>query len=271
MNKRIFELDYIRGILILLVIFDHLMFDIYGLFDSTSFNSEFGKKLFEIASEYRALDLRNVIREGVIVLFVFISGISSNFAKNNFLRGLKLGLVAFFFTLATFLLEKFTDFNNVIISFNIIHVLTICILIYALFDLLYNVLFVKIIKEIYIHIILLASIVITILGGLFIYKGLLDKPLDINQFTSLFVYDINGYKYSKGDYLPLFPYLGIFFLGGIIGKYLYVSKKSFVNPTYKKLYTPLLWCSKNSLWLYFSSQIIMVTLLVLFVEVFKWL
>ena len=81
-NKRIHELDLFRGILILLVLFDHLM----NYFASASY---FGV-LNSIGSFYWNNPARFFIQKFVALpAFVLLSGISCSFSKNNWTRAAK--------------------------------------------------------------------------------------------------------------------------------------------------------------------------------------
>ena len=75
-EKRIHEIDFARGILIALVIMDHLFnwFAQDGTFD------------WAWADYYWTCMGREVVRLVVLFLFVFISGISTAFSRNNWKR-----------------------------------------------------------------------------------------------------------------------------------------------------------------------------------------
>lgn len=81
-KQRIWEIDFLRGFLILFVIFDHFMWDINEL--GGSFSSSFGKKLYEWSVSYYTTGanatvfggLREITRYSFVMLFVAISGVS---------------------------------------------------------------------------------------------------------------------------------------------------------------------------------------------------
>ena len=109
-KQRIWEIDFLRGFLILFVIFDHFMWDVNEL--GGSFSSSFGKKLYEWSVSYYTTGanatvfggLREITRYSFVMLFVAISGVSSRFSKNNFVRGMLLAGAGIGFTLITVLL-----------------------------------------------------------------------------------------------------------------------------------------------------------------------
>jgi uncharacterized membrane protein len=66
----------------------------------------------------------------------------------------------------------------------------------------------------------------------------------------------NNY-YSSADFHPLFPAIGYFILGVMLGRKLYSEKKETLFP--KAKIKPLKWlcyCGSHSIWIYFCSQIV---------------
>ena len=68
------------------------------------------------------------------------------------------------------------------------------------------------------------------------------------------------------DYFPIFPWLGIFFIGMSMGEYLYPSGRQryriSINATHP-LARPLIWAGRNSLLIYFVHQPILVGIIFL--------
>ncbi len=59
------------------------------------------------------------------------------------------------------------------------------------------------------------------------------------------------------DYLPLFPWLGMFLAGAAMGRILYKEKKTRFPQTKSYLLSlmkPVIWIGENSLWVYILHQ-----------------
>ena len=83
---------------------------------------------------------------------------------------------------------------------------------------------------------------------------------------------VAGYqKFMGGDYLPLFPDLGWFLVGGFLGKKLYASKQSLFPSVNEKWVSPVTFCGRYSIWIYLGSQTFMYSFVYLFHNVLNWL
>ncbi len=91
---RIIELDFLRGFSILLMFFDHFMYDmayVMGkVFDSFPGQSSFFLWLVNNAQRYWVSDIRFHIRNIVVFIFLCLIGVCCSFSRNNLKRGLKL-------------------------------------------------------------------------------------------------------------------------------------------------------------------------------------
>ena len=106
--NRIWELDFLRGIALFLMIYFHIIFDmenIYGFHVSTGGINYFIGKIS-------------------VILFILLSGISSMLSRSNAKRALKLLLLALLITLASHFYSP-----KLGIKFGILHLLGVCILI----------------------------------------------------------------------------------------------------------------------------------------------
>ena len=209
-ESRIHEIDLLRGFLIILVVFDHLMWFInYYCFHYSS----------GFLTWYWNSNLRFVVRQIVLALFMFTCGVSCHLSRNNKKRGLLLLGFALFVTLGTHILQLTPMFGSriIIIDINILGVIALSILLYALCEKLD-------IKGLFF-----------VVGVLILFYVLIS--VTYNQDTSN-IYDpfravlycpFNPIKAGYvGDYLPLFPYIIFLFIGVIAGRYLYKDKKSVI-------------------------------------------
>ncbi|MFO7968635.1 MAG: DUF1624 domain-containing protein [Bacillota bacterium] len=214
-NKRIWELDFLRGLAIIMMVFDHLMFD-FAYLDNyfsnfSQVNNPVFNWLYEVANLYWDSLLRFLGREFFVLLFLLISGISFTFSKNNFKRGSKLLLVALLITFVTYLIELLLNIR-VLIVFGVIHMFAFSILITALIR--------KFIKsEIIILFIGMSVLTIGLVFGMF-SPGFL--PLTWANLPKI----ILGLGRYGADYFGVVPYVGFILIGTVIGNLLYGNRVS---------------------------------------------
>lgn len=92
-GNRVWEVDLLRGILILFVVFDHVMFDIGAMF-ADSFSTPLGIRISDWAAGYVFESSafgrwRSVTHDFFIGSFVILSGVSVSFSKTMRCAGLK--------------------------------------------------------------------------------------------------------------------------------------------------------------------------------------
>ena len=221
-RKRIWELDALRGVLILLVIGAH------GLFDAVYL--------------YRILDwefppLYMAITAFGGALFPWMSGISVTLGSHCVKRGLTVfagGMIITAVTLGMYFLN-FAD-ADIIIYFGVLHCLGVCMLCWPLFKKL--------------PVWALASI-----GTALLLAGIAVRNVRVNTWL-LVPLGLVPYGFASSDYFPLMPHLGIFLLGAVLGKTLYASKTTRfpkVN-TENPVVRFFCFCGKHSLLVYLIHQ-----------------
>lgn len=202
-KSRIWELDFIRGSCILLMIMDHALYDLAYLFGQ------------DWALAFFNWPLRTPGWWVVVFCFVAVSGISSTLSRSNLVRGLQLAAVAFALTLATGLMDMLAGQKDVfIVRFGILHMLAACMLIYAL------------VKDKSITFKGILSMVAMVVGIYFV-----NFPLNVKDLIGPvpFLKVVGALVKSRGafyssDYFPLFPWLGFFIFGSIVGILIYGKK-----------------------------------------------
>ncbi|MCX8128776.1 MAG: DUF1624 domain-containing protein [Clostridia bacterium] len=185
-SDRIWELDFLRGIALVFMIYFHIIYDLSEMFD------------------YRinySSGVNHLIGKMSAILFIFISGVSSSISRNNLKRGFKVLFFAGAITLATWIYNP-----RFIIIFGILHFLGVCMILTQLFSRIKNYL-------------LLFSGTLVIMAGVFVKR--IHVPNDI-----YFIFGVVGEKFTSSDYYPMVPWLGIFLYGLAVGKMLYKHKKS---------------------------------------------
>ena len=231
-KDRIWEIDFLRGLAIILMVGYHLLYDVgdfVGLRKFLGFSTDLELIGWVLAQNFFA------------GLFVVLSGISSTFSRNNLRRFLKFLAAALLITMVTYFFDKSSA-----ILFGIIHCLATSVLIYAL-------LFQK-------------SKPVTRLtwGSLILLLGFfmpaIKKVLIIN--TNWFLpLGLHKPVFSSLDYFPLIPWFGLFLIGTALGHWLYADKKSLIHRPLPETF--LNWCGRQSLWIYLSHQPVIMGILYL--------
>ncbi len=141
-KPRIWEIDFLRGFCVYLMVLDHLAMLIGGFFAPNWYGYDFG--LWDAFSRFCCFWFfeslaRRIIHPIVLFIFFSISGISCTFSRSNLKRGALLAAVALLYSLATYAAQTliFEDTEvlhagSVFVSFGVLHFLAFCILLYAI-------------------------------------------------------------------------------------------------------------------------------------------
>ena len=252
-KTRIGGLDVLRGLCVLLMVIDHLAFDIMWLPEfCTNFYAvpENGlSRLSEwIASSYWETNWRIALRLPVIAVFFLISGICTSFSKNNGMRGIKLLLASLILSFATFAADGFFD-AGLSILFGVLHCFTFAVFLYVLLDCL--------IKDKAKYACLGLGFLLLIWGILINFYEIADtEVLYENELTFKNVLRvIGGFAYFGGDCFGIIPYAGFFLVGVYGGKALYENHKRAYLPLFNtKPFAPVRFIGRNALWAYLLHQ-----------------
>jgi len=195
--ERVWEIDFLRGLAIILMVGYHLLFDLgefRGIKRFLGFSTDLSSVAWTVAQYFFA------------GLFVVLSGISSTLSRNNVRRGLKLLAVSLAVSVATYVFDPSSA-----IYFGILQCLAVSMLIYgAVFE-----------KS--------GPAICAAWGAFVLGLGavlpILKKGLAI-RFDWLLPLGITSPSFSSFDYFPLIPWLGVFLIGSALGKSVYVSRRS---------------------------------------------
>lgn len=222
-RTRIWEIDFLRGLAILLMVAYH-----------------FGYDLTELAGIRRVLGIDFDLLSGPFQiavalfagLFVVLCGISTSLTRSNIRRGLKLLAAALLVTAASWVFDP-----QEAILFGILHCLAICILIYGL--------------------LLEKAKPLACLGasaGVFAISlavPALLKSVPIRSDWAL-VFGVHSDTFSSFDYFPLLPWLGVFLAGAAFGKRFYAARKSLLP--WGRPIPVVNAAGRTSLWIYIIHQ-----------------
>ncbi len=241
---RIFELDFIRGICIFFMIIDHTLYDLAFIFADQWFLQEtspdgFLYQLCDFAKHrYFPWVLRDIVREVVVFLFVFICGTSCSFSRSNFKRGIRLLAVALALTAFTYGMDQvYGHGENYIIRFGILHMLAISILFYCL------------LRRLGFSVVLILGIASLVLGLYFSYS-----PLE-TDFACMNIFMYTDCPFYSADYFPLLPFLGYFLIGTTAGQKIYKDRKSLLTVEhYPRFVAPVTFAGRKALVIYILHQ-----------------
>ena len=240
-KDRAFELDLLRGVAIVMMMFMHFSYDV---------RYEFGCDVFSYL--YKGW-FWTFVHPVIIVLFVGLSGICCTFSRNNLKRGLKLLAVAMAFTVVTSFITYKIGIECLIL-FNVLHMLAVSTLVYALLSFIESK--TKITRDQMSLVMLLLGVWITMTNNNLNYYY---DHMTSNMIFYPFGIEIKGAP-SVADYMPLVPWLGVFLICAAAGRVLYKEKKTLFPGTAKavrKITAPLEFMGRHSLIIYLVHQPVM--------------
>ena len=231
MSKRIWELDVLRGIMILGVVGVHLLFDLQYFL---------GIDVVKNPYLQYALD-----RCGF--LFVVLSGVSVTLGKHNIKRGLQVlgcGMVITAVTAGMYFLGFVDKF--IIIYFGVLHLIGVCMILWSLFK-------------------RFPPWAAALLGAALVALGVYLRGVRVGGFW-LVPLGVTFPGFSSSDYFPLLPHLGWFLLGASAGPLLYKEKRTRLPWKNQNcaVFRFLGFCGRNSLWIYLLHQPVLYGILMLF-------
>lgn len=217
-KARIWEIDALRGFLILCVIVAH-----------TLYYSAYVLKLLSLPGI-----IRFVMQYGG-TLFVILSGLSATLGRRSFRRGAMVFAGGMLLTLGSVVaVEQGWMEKSMVIRFGVLHLLGFCMLLYAQLK--------RLPKRV-----LLPMALLMIAVGLWLQL----KPV-IVETRLLFILGLRYQGFQSADYFPILPHLGWFCLGIVLGQTLYPEKKTLLPRV--NAANPILrffcWCGRNSLYIF---------------------
>ena len=227
-KQRIWELDALRGLCILCVIVVHFLFDLQ-FFIGLAFTLP---AWFQFIQQYGG------------ILFVVLSGCCATLGSRSFRRGLIVFGAGMLISLVTAgMYELGLSDRTVIVWFGVLHLLGICMMVYPLFRKLPTAP-------------LAAFALCIILIGYAITGLRVSAPF-------LFPFGLVTDHFFSSDYFPIFPQLGWFLLGVVLGRTVYAEKRTLLPGSAQNFFLLrfFCWCGRQSLFIYLLHQPILYGLL----------
>lgn len=242
-KNRIWELDALRGICILGMMVVHFVFDL---------------------NEFAGLGLTmpgcfNYCQRYGHILFILISGICATLASRSFRRGVIVFCAGLLVTGVTLFMVCVLKFNRSLsIYFGILHLLGLCMILFPLF------------KK-------LPVWALAVLGAGFVALGVwlaALEPVAVSfpsaQGLLLGAIGIRPVGFYSGDYFPIFPNLGWFLLGAVLGRTAYRRRESLLPKVNADFFLLRFFrfCGRHSLWIYLLHQPVLAGLTMLLAAFF---
>ena len=246
-KNRAIEIDILRGIAVLFMIFDHFMYDCAALMQEIFVDYGMEGWTFDLnyfAISYWNWDVRFWFRQIILIVFMGLIGICCTFSKNNLKRGIKLFLVGL---LGTYIFGLITKDLDITIVLGVLQIISLSLILIGILDIILKN------KKWDKYVFLVLGIVMLALG-IYFYKDCERVSYSSENFFILLLEMLIGKKGAGSDYFPFLIYGGEIFIGVFIGKIFYKNKKSLFNLNYHN--NPLTFIGRNSLIIYFAHQII---------------
>lgn len=192
-KERVWEVDFLRGLLIFSMIYLHIIFDL--------------EYFFGMNVDYDG-GINGILVKIVGPLFIIVSGMSTAFSRNSFKRGLLVLSIALVITLSSYIYNP-----EFVIMFGILHFIGVCMIVSPLF------------KK-------LPTLWLFALSAVLASTYLILPHIKVTH-NYLFMFGLYNSNFTSSDYYPLLPYLWGFLFGMGLSRILYKEKKSIFPFTLK--------------------------------------
>ena len=258
------ELDFLRGLAVIAMCFDHLMYncshprDFFSNF-KVGMNS-FADKIYTLATAYwksgynDSPGFRFWAHYIFVFIFLFLVGTSCAFSRDNTKRGSQLAVVALVFTGATMILRHVGILEDGII-FGILDCIALSILCASAVDIA-----TKKYKLLNIYLPLVLGTVIIAVG---ISKQFWTIEWDRAFDSSHLIEYIMGTRAYGDDWFGLFPYVGAVLMGMYFGKAAYSARRSLIPVLDGKWNKPFRFVGRHALLFYLAHQVVITGIIML--------
>ncbi len=246
-GTRIYELDLFRGIAVLLMIFDHFMYDLGWLFPvlfSDYPRPGFSASLRSAALFYWGWDVRLAVRYAVVFVFLALTGVCCSFSASNLRRGARLFAVSLGLTAATWLAGRLTGDPEITVVFGVLHCISLSLILVALLE--------KLSPGKWFY---LGAGVLCFAAGLILERHSAYLPVGETGLFRSALLQAAGLRYGGGDTFPLLYGGGQIFIGVFAGKHFYPEKRPLLFSSYPG--GPVAFIGRHSLLVYLGHQILL--------------
>lgn len=261
-RKRVWELDFIRGLALFLMLLDHLLYDfstVNTLF--TNFYADAPQLLWDLKEFgewwFYESKLRLIGHYIFATIFLLVTGISYSLSRNNGNRCIKMWCMALLLSFVTAIIDSIV-FMELTIYFGVLNCMALALTVILLLDLLpkseYAMLFVG---------------VGIIIGGIVIrwyempwYS--VSYVTNVKEFFEVAV----GLVRVGGDHFGILPSLGVVLVGAYMGKKFYLEKKSLLPSLDGSWNKSFCFIGRNTAWVYILHQPVVLLLVTLFGIIF---
>ena len=253
-EKRAHEIDFVRGVLIIVVLLDHIMNN-FMIHSNTWYEItgiEFWHNMYLFSDWYWFCPARQLIRQICLIAFCYISGISCAFSKNNWKRA---GLMILVFGLLQVITNLLQAWNLVpgttfAVDFNIIGVLAFSTLFYC---------FVQ--NQSWKG--LTASMLLWLLFSTYGMDILRTIPgTEVARVPALV-----DPLFTPADWMPIVPYIAFFFMGAITSYFFYQDRKSKLPRG--EWERPICFIGRHTIYIYLGHQVVFVSLFILITAIVR--
>ena len=280
-SRRIWEIDFLRGFVIIGMLIDHFFFDFIGLFIPEFFKGlpSFYLDIGNFASLYWVHPVRIAFRFIGLFLLLFLSGISTTFSRNPLRRSLIVIGAGALISIAFLVVSIITGYEGDMVIMGAVGCIGVCMLICSLlkiglsrYDKIYKWLILILSLGILIPWIFISREAATDTSVFWFYyngnavgsKGTIPYIDTYKELGDNLGEVLLGTKYFGSDWMGLFPNLGYMLLGVFVGETVYKNKKSLFakyNEKLNKYLLPVVFCGRYSLWFYLTHQVIYIIIL----------
>ncbi len=263
-KRRVWELDFLRGLAVICMCFDHLMYDFATLdvwFENFyELDNSFINAMFEFAQRYwvsgysSELGFRFWAHYIFVFLFLFLVGTSCAFSRDNIKRGAALGVVAMLFSGVTFALREIGIMGQGVV-FGILDCIALSILCAAAVDIA-----TKKCKPLNTYLPLVLGVAVIAVG---IGKSFWNIRWD-HRFDGEHLIDyIMGARAYGDDWFGLVPYVGAVLMGLYFGKAAYRTRTSLLQRADGAWNKPIKFVGRHALIFYLAHQVVLAVFVIL--------
>jgi uncharacterized membrane protein len=265
---RIFELDFSRGCLMVLLFFYHAAYSLGSPSDFFRYTKGGDGVAWvnESAAFFHALWYSEpllIFQQLFSSIFLFLCGISCGFSRHNAKRGYLLLWLSMLETIFLATLSFYVSGFHAQVYIGLLHAISIAILIYALVDHFSKSLWVDLGCGVFFTLLFALTYNFGVkydINGLPINPLRYSDPTEALSWPNIW-YLFTGYATAGSDYWSPIRVSAFVFLGAATSKILYPTKKSLWEPRFAKHVEPVLFMGRHSLFVYCAEQFIVLAIM----------